>query len=223
MHSPVNPGQAASSFLGGPLHCADGRPAPLLPSTPTTGGIISMKPSRRVQFFQARIVCTVTPNSSLTEEERNERWYQPQELDDFRNEARSLCREIRDQQTGGSNAAEMGDFPNRGLEHRVCIKRQRNKAIAVRCIIKAQDRNRDPSFIAMIAEKCTLWAKEVAAVEASRDYCIVYCPHLLSCVPTIESIEQHPFPVKKRSATDTELDSQDEYNGRNLRGRVSTD
>jgi hypothetical protein len=157
-----------------------------------------------VQFFEARVVGTVTPHSCLSEEVRNQIWYQSQELDCFRKEARNLCRDIRDQKTDQSANSQEESVSSRGLEQRVCKKRQRSKAVAVRCIIKAQNRNRDPEFIAMVSGKCTVWAREIAAIEASRDYCAVYHPHLLPGLPKTDSIEELPFPiVKKRSAEDS--------------------
>jgi hypothetical protein len=221
MHSPVHRCPTRSRFFHGPLCRSDASPSPSLPRPSTAGAVLTLKPCRRVQFFEARIVGMITPHSCLTDEERSQIWYQQQELDEFKNEARSLCRDMRDQKTRIADNSQVDDVTGRGLEHRVCIKRQRNKALAVRCILKTQDRNKDPSFIAMISEKCTLWAKEVAVAEASRDYCRVYCPYLLPCLPSTENIQQHPIPFKKRQAPDTDMEHQKGCVSRNLRRRVA--
>lgn len=83
----------------------------------------------------------------------------------------------------------------RGLEHRVCINRQRHKHLAIRCTLKAQSRSRCPEFIARISSQCSQWARELAIKEANRDYCEAYCPHKLS--PKILTNES-PFPVPTR-------------------------
>jgi hypothetical protein len=71
------------------------------------------------------------------------------------------------------------DGESRGLEHRVCLNRQRHKYLAIRCTLKAQMQSRCPDFIARISSKCTEWAKEIAVAEADRDFCEAYCPQRL--------------------------------------------
>jgi hypothetical protein len=71
------------------------------------------------------------------------------------------------------------DGESRGLEHRVCLNRQRHKYLAIRCTLKAQMQSRCPDFIARISSKCTQWAKEIAVAEADRDFCEAYCPQRL--------------------------------------------
>lgn len=226
MDSPGRSRQTASKSCRGPLHSIIVGP-PTLQSPPTSDATAtttkSLKPRRKVQFLEARIVGTVTPHSYLSEEERNQIWYQQQELDEFKSEARKLCRDLRDQTTILDTNPPGDDVSSRGLEHRVCIKRQRNKALAVTFIIKAQLRNRDPEFIALVAGKCSVWAKEVAAAEASRDFCAVYLPHLLPCLPKTENIDEYPFPVKKRSPSDSGIDRQDDCNSRKVKIRRTSD
>lgn len=89
------------------------------------------------------------------------------------------------------------DGDPRGLEHRVCLNRQRNKHLAIRCTLKAQSRSRCPEFIARISGKCTQWAKELAVAEADRDYCEAYCPQKLAGNPKVLQNES-PFPVPVR-------------------------
>lgn len=80
--------------------------------------------------------------------------------------------------TSSEEESQEGD--TRGLEHRVCLNRQRHKYLAIRCTLKAQMQSRCPDFIARISNKCTSWAKEIAVAEANRDYCEAYCPQELT-------------------------------------------
>jgi hypothetical protein len=158
------------------------------PTTPS-------KPCRKVRFHDARIVSYVTPASSMSQEERDAAWYPTNHLDAFKTEARSLSRKLRLEPwtcTKGSSHA-------RGLEHRVSLERQRNKIMALRCILKAQHKFTDSEHVAIAARKCTAWAREVALVEGSRDFCEAYCPALTSLVPgVVSSSSDFPFGVVKR-------------------------
>ena len=229
------------------------------------------------------MVTYLSLGSKMSQEERNQIWYPTADLDDFRNEARTLCRKLRGPQEEpaspqASEAPERrgslspppvvpGDAPSeavaavpgfgcasritdpetrcrtekvadcivntmagkgcseskiqecasrlvngdeeceidltntRGLEHRVCLTRQRNKHLAIRCTLKAQMRSKCPDFIARISGKCTQWAKDLARAEANRDYCEVYCPDLVQSIP--KTVNICPFPMsafKKRSS-----------------------
>jgi hypothetical protein len=171
----------------------------------------ALKPAsrRRVNFKDARIVGFVTLGSSMTQEERNNVWYQSTDLDDFKTQARSLCRRLREEDEEHTE--------KRGLEHRVCLDRQRNKCLALRCTLKAQSRSSCPEFIARISTKCTAWAKEVALAEATRDFCEVYYPHLVAHIPAVTKTScPFPVPLKKR-----ECDHQSDDSGkRRLRVRT---
>lgn len=173
---------------------------------------------RRVRFLEARVVGIVAPRSSITMEEHQRVWYPIHEMDSFKTEIRTMCQKIcedRQQQqlahaSGNTVANAATDSPavlTRGLEHRICKNRQRNKAIAIWGTLKAQQRNNDPEFIAMIARKCSMLAKELAITEATRDYCEVYNPDAVALLlPQIESVASNPFPIKlkrKRSSAAT--------------------
>jgi len=142
---------------------------------------------RHVQFHEARIVGTVMPCSHMSQQEKEEIWYSNSSLDKFKNQVRSMCRKLREcPQKEAKAMATTPDIPAdamsaasdesnpRGLEHRVCRKRLRNKQIALRCVLKAQMRSSCPDFIANISSKCTFWAKEIARDEGSRDFAAAY-------------------------------------------------
>jgi hypothetical protein len=90
----------------------------------------------------------------------------------------------------GPEVAEEGE--TRGLEHRVCLNRQRHKYLAIRCTLKAQMQSRCPDFIARISNKCTQWAKELAVAEADRDFFEAYCPQKLTTPRKLK----HDCPIR---------------------------
>ena len=147
--------------------------AQLAPSTQTK------KTATRVHFdTEARIVAVVNSASCMSEEEKEELWYSTDSLDTFKTEVRLLCRKLRDA------PAKDESENSRGLEHRICLIRQRNKQLALRCVLKAQMKSSCPDFLAGISLKCTAWASEQARKEATQDYCEAYHPHLTSLEPT---------------------------------------
>lgn len=153
---------------------------------------------RRVQFLEARVVSFITPGSCMSKEERDVIWYPQTDLHDFKFKARTLCRKLRETPDDSESS--------RGLEHRICLERQRNKHLAMRFVLKAQIRSSDPEFIATVSNKCSAWAKEVALAEASRDFCEAYYPHLASNVNAAEQSFGFPFPAKKRELEEQEIE-----------------
>eukprot|EP00934_Nitzschia_sp_Nitz4_P001251 Nitzschia sp. Nitz4//scaffold197_size40390//792//1646//NITZ4_007509-RA/size40390-processed-gene-0.0-mRNA-1//1//CDS//3329540460//1251//frame0 len=198
-------------------------PGPMFPVSQT-------HPSRkrkRVHFAEAPpVVCFIRIRTSMSEEEKRDLWYPTSDLDDFKTEARNICRKLRVESTpttqvmdepmshpcgipSSPNTAN-GDPPSarhsppptlieshtRGLEHRVCLNRQRQKHLAIRCTLKAQKRSSCPDFIASISERCTQWAKVMAHEEGVRDFCEAYCPQNISQMPPKVLVNQKcPFPL----------------------------
>jgi hypothetical protein len=155
------------------------------------------KPSRNVRFHEAIIISFVTPASSMSQQERDAAWYPTNDLDAFKTEARLLSRKLRVE----PSTCTKGSSHTRGLEQRVSLERQRNKIMALRCILKAHQQFTDSERVAIAARKCTAWAREVALVEGSRDFCEAYYPALTSLVPGVVSTSSDfPFRVKKRSS-----------------------
>lgn len=202
-------------------------PRVISPSTPKP--IIEQKRMRRlrprVEFIGAQVVATVTSRCRLSFEEHHNTWYQVQELNCFKAEIRTVCNRIRNEQhsrdiaeTSSTTKSESSDnIVTRGLEQRICKNRQRNKTLAIWGILKAQERNKHPEFIAKIARKCSFTAKELAIAEAARDFCEVYSPEKVEWLsPQIESMQSNPFPVKLKRKNSFESDS-----GRNARLRAN--
>ena len=185
----------------------------------------SEQQQRRVRF--SSFMGIVLPSLNLTEEENDRVWYTSNELIVIRNEVRALSRKIRKNhhphhQHGGvlrtihTSATNNMTTPfndnctmiaTRGLELRLCKNRQLNKSLAIWGTLEAQNRNNDPQFIAMISQKCTVAAKELAIAEAVRDYCELYNPDAIPLLlPNIEASALCPFPVelkRKRSSSTT--------------------
>jgi len=217
------------------------------PSTSPTKENISITPSTpvlfkqdrsqvhpgRVSFSKAEVVGTVTHRSVISREDHQKIWYLAHEQESFRTEVRTLCQKIRDDGLASDNTAattthNSAEFPTRGLEQRICKNRQRNKALAIWGTLKAQQRNNDPEFIAMIARKCSLTATQLAYMEAARDYCEIYNPEAIASLSAeIESFASKSFPIRlKRKSPDSTSVATNEgcgtnTNGRNVRIRIT--
>jgi len=162
---------------------------------------------RRVSFEKAEIVGEVISCSSMTAEERDELWYHQSSLSQFKTEARELCRRIRDVDVGSQPLLDVARVDTtaaactRGLEHRASIERQKNKFLAMRAILKAQARYEKSEQLAMVASKCTAWAKEIALCTGYQDFYYAYNPALLHLVPQTPSVK-FPLVSRKKSSED---------------------
>jgi hypothetical protein len=109
-------------------------------------------------------------------------WYLESELDAFKTESRQTCAKMR--MNGPENVVDLtseeiesdNDDCLRGLEARMSRERQMNRTLAIRAILSAQHRFRDPEVLALAARRCTAWAKEIARNTAIRDYYQAYFP-----------------------------------------------
>lgn len=188
---------------------------------------------RRVQFSHAHIVGTITNRQDIPIEDHRNIWYFAHEMDLFKNEVRVACKTISEEGfTNGNSAASTiynsTNFTTRGLEQRMCKNRQRNKALSVWGTLKAQQRNKDPEFIAMIAQKCSFPAVQLACLEAARDYCEVYKPGEIKSLSTqIETFASQAFPIKLKrkspspTSDSTNNDCMANTNSRNVKIRIS--
>lgn len=170
--------------------------------------------TRKVSFEQSEHVLIVAASSIMTQEERSGLWYQQSDLDKFKNEAKDVCRRIRDDLLDRDIRLdlELGHSSHviectRGLEHRVSIERQKNKCLTIRAILKAQQRYSKPEQLAHVSLKCSAWSKELALVTGYQDFYQAYNPslaHLVPCTPTVK----FPTITKKRPASDTSSESE---------------
>jgi len=185
--------------------------------------------TRRVQFSHAQVVGTVVERSAIPIEDYTNMWYFAHELESFKNDVRMACQTMRDSGNSAASSIYNSDnFTTRGLEQRMCKNRQRNKALSVWGTLKAQQRNRDPEFIAMIARKCSFTAAQLAYMEAARDYCEVYNPgETASLSAQIEAFASQAFPIKLKrkspssDSSPTKGDCSANTNSRNVRIRIN--
>lgn len=178
----------------------------------------SRKRVRRVSFEKAEVVATVPPSSAMSDNVRNELWYQQTELTQFKNDARDLCRQIRGCDAVAEQplldtrldlALEPQNDCARGLEHRISMERQKNKYLAMRAIVKAQQRYQTAEQLAIVASKCTAWAKEVALCTGYQDFYQAYNPTLVHLVPTTPTVK-FPLLSRKRSTDNSGSSSGEE-------------
>jgi hypothetical protein len=155
---------------------------------------------RKCVFFYENV--SVIPSSSPLDELNPDDgsvilWYQLEELEAFRNDARETCREMKyhDHLVGLSDSDSLSDSESsthsvltrrlpslardsatRGLEQRSCVERQRRKYLSNRYVLKVAQKlyQTDPEKLAEVSRKCNAWACELAIEEASRDYDRVY-------------------------------------------------
>lgn len=131
-------------------------------------------------------------------------WYRLEDLEQFREEARCLCLEMKyhdelvyladhnnnihseDSDTSSSSSSTTQKVPTlarnsytRGLEQRTCVERQRRKRLSNRFIVKVAPKlyKSDPNKLAEVAQKCNAWATDLAIEEASRDRQRVECDY----------------------------------------------
>lgn len=224
------------------IHSASPRPSPAIVSPSSAKTITSIAPStsimkqerrklttRRVRFSHSEIVGTVVDRSEIPIEDYQNIWYFAHELESFKTEVRDACETIRGNSAAPSIYNNSTEFPTRGLEQRMCKNRQRNKALGIWGTLKAQQRNKDPEFISMIARKCSFTAVQLAYMEAARDYCEIYNPSETAALSArIEEFAAQSFPIKlKRKSPDSSSTSSDrdcganDANGRNVRIRIN--
>lgn len=160
---------------------------------------VRKRPRRTVQFSEARVVGIVANRTEIPQEQSRQIWYPSAELEHFKTEARSLCRQLREQHKAASGSMNHHQtVVPRGLEQRVCCLRQKHRYLAIRCVLKAQERCRHPDFVGAVAQKCNQWAKEVAQLEAQHDYVDVYRPQLKALLPTVKDIPMYELPIQSR-------------------------
>lgn len=154
---------------------------------------------KSVSFHHSHeIVDEVTSSSSMSHEERSDRWYHRSDLNKFKKEAVVLCRSLLMNPTtamarsySSSNGTEE-EMCLRGYESAISIERQKYKALATKTILKAKDRYRCPEKLAQIAMKLTAYARSVALSTGFTDFYTAHHPAFLAVMPEIPIA---PFPL----------------------------
>jgi hypothetical protein len=188
-------------------------------STGTATTIPSRKRPRRVQFSEARIVGTVVNRLDLSQEQADQIWYPSSDLELFKVEARILCRRLREEQEESNENASNVQVPiPRGLEQRVCGQRQRRRYLALRCVLKAQQKCPCSDFMGRVARKCTQWATDIAHLEGQHDYCDVYHPALKALLPKVKDVPMYELPIQtKRKVECNNINNSDDSDDDSVR------
>ena len=145
---------------------------------------------RGVRFSDDVSVCSAPSpldQLELEPERKQDLWYSQPELAFFRDEARYLCREMRrlDQEdpTYNPNLLCLSRHEEtRGLEMRSCLERQRRKFWTSRFLVRAAGHHHhhshnstcNPQQLAILSQKVTAWATELAIAQAQQDYVRAY-------------------------------------------------
>ena len=137
----------------------------------STKPVVMHPKRRRVDFTgQTEVIPAPSPLEELCDWAPI--WYQVSEMDQFRKEARDMCRHMRVVHSVDNSNQELHlamDGHTRGLEQRFCLERQRRKFLANRVVVRAQVQMKGDR-LAEFAEKCTSWAAQLAVTEGARDF-----------------------------------------------------
>ncbi|CAB9506106.1 expressed unknown protein [Seminavis robusta] len=126
-------------------------------------------------------------------EERNQLWYNREDIKEFRRQAASISQQLRD----GLSITEY----TRGLELRTSLHRQDRKQMIVKRILEAQEDDSAPEDLARIAQQHSIWSRKLALAQAHKDYYAAYHPNLTSVLPEMPALlDCHKdMATKKRS------------------------
>lgn len=161
----------------------------------------------------------VRESIALCQNERNDIWYAQSDLEEFKQEARDLCRALRVQEYLDLPTGSMEE--TRGLEHRISLERQKHKFLANRAILKSQSRYESPEDLAVVAGKCSAWARQVALATGHKDFYAAYHPSLIDMMPEIP-IAPFPLITRKRQSSRSLGEAAEEL-ARNVRARPAAD
>lgn len=127
---------------------------------------------RHARFAVDKIDSQSAPHRTLTSSMINEMWYTPKEIDEFKQDIRSIV--IRRAHKGGS-LAEDDEDEMAGLE-KYSHQRSQYKKFAKYHTLNAQSKNRDPEFLRAVSRRFTAWATSIARDQGFQDYCAAYDP-----------------------------------------------
>ena len=155
------------------------------------------RPERRVRFDMRHSFATTLlyDSSSL-----DNMWYQPQEIFAFRKQVRKLLRTHKLKNQGKMMNGYDDDEVFRGLECWV-LERRLHRHKTIQCTLSAYKKGLNPDVTAQIENRCAAWSREIAFVQASRDYCNVYQPSMANTIPKLSNIPPaFPFTLKPTSS-----------------------
>ena len=163
-------------------------------------------------------------------------WYEAEDLGNFREEARTICRQLRlttrthsyradtaslssspEEQSQSSLCSMAVNTQTRGLESRMCLERQRRKYLTTKAVVRAQSKL-NPERLAALSMRCTRWAALLAREEGARDYIRAYRED--ECDANLNVTDSNSTLKFKRCLAATTAD--DIYSERRVRQRAST-
>ena len=108
------------------------------------------------------------PHKALTAQMIDHMWYNSKEIDQFKQDVRSVViRKVKQQYVSDDELVGLGKYNPRRSEY---------KRSALYHILHAQSKSRDPNFIRAVSRRSTAWARAVANEQGLKDYCDVYDP-----------------------------------------------
>lgn len=132
-------------------------------------------------------------------DDRHQLWYNKADIREFRRQAQSLSKRLRDE------SESCTDQYTRGLELRTSLERQERKRMILKRILDAQDDDCEASELAQIAEEHSVWSRKVALAQAHKDYYSAYHPQLTSVLPEMPPmLDCRKDMAKKRSLSSFE-------------------
>jgi hypothetical protein len=137
--------------------------------------------SKNVSFDEYLKIELIERISEMTEGEKSDSWYHRSERDDFRNQARKLCK-----------TDSKGQESTRGLE---CYSRQRRRRLQRTNdqVLRAYLFAGDSEQVGVWAEEYNAEARQFALATAVQDYYEAYFPHIIHQSSTPDAFEPTPL------------------------------
>jgi hypothetical protein len=128
-----------------------------------------LNPSPQAESAHVPVPLPIT----LTEEDCEALWYQPEEVAAFKAGIRYLVLHYAGSRSSMSHG---DDVEMRGLE-RYSLERSTYKKSAIYYVLMAQKKSKgNPKVIRTVSKRCTGWAQELALHQGFEDFCAVYDP-----------------------------------------------
>jgi hypothetical protein len=111
-----------------------------------------------------QMTCAAPLFSTLTKDNCQELWFQPDEVTAFKQEARNLVL-----------FGKVGVDELAGLE-RFNLERSKSKKAAIQYVLLANQQQKGVEFVRMVSRECSTWATDAALIQGFNDFCQVYDP-----------------------------------------------
>lgn len=167
---------------------------------------ISRGSSRKQVSFDAYVeIELIEPISEMTEEEKHDIWYHRCELEDFKYQARKLCKtEFKSKSSkGGQQQQQQQQESTRGLEcyfpQRMRDARRTNDQV-LGAYLFSSGNNSEEQLLGQMAEQCNAEARHLALAMGVQDFYEAYFPHSRHRMIQHQSIRDAAFePTPLRS------------------------